>query len=41
MRASPLPNLRSTVSLWALRLDSEDLQIVQVPGRDVPANPPR
>ena len=27
--------------LTALRLDSEDLQLVQVAGRDVPANPPR
>ena len=27
--------------LTALQLDSEDLRIVQVPGRDVPANPPR
>ena len=26
--------------LTALQLDSEDLRIVQVPGRDVPANPP-
>ena len=27
--------------LTALQLDSEDLRLVQVPGRDVPANPPR
>ena len=27
--------------LTALQLDSEDLRIVQVPGRDVPAHPPR
>jgi bis(5'-nucleosyl)-tetraphosphatase (symmetrical) len=27
--------------LTALQLDSEDLRVVQVPGRDVPANPPR
>jgi bis(5'-nucleosyl)-tetraphosphatase (symmetrical) len=27
--------------LTALRLDSDDLQVVQVPGRDVPASPPR
>ena len=27
--------------LTALQLDSEDLRIVQVPGRDVPPNPPR
>jgi len=27
--------------LTALQLDSEELRIVQVPGRDVPANLPR
>jgi bis(5'-nucleosyl)-tetraphosphatase (symmetrical) len=27
--------------LTSLQLDSEDLRVVQVPGRDVPANPPR
>jgi len=27
--------------LTALQLDSEELRLVQVPGRDVPANPPR
>ena len=27
--------------LTALQLDTDDLRIVQVPGRDVPANPPR
>jgi len=27
--------------LTALQLDSEDLRVVQVPGRDVPADPPR
>lgn len=27
--------------LTALRLDTDGLQVVQVPGRDVPANPPR
>lgn len=27
--------------LTALRLDSEELRVVQVPGRDVPANPPQ
>ena len=27
--------------LTALRLDGEDLQVVQVPGRDTPASPPR
>lgn len=27
--------------LTALQLDSEELRVVQVPGRDVPANPPR
>jgi len=27
--------------LTALQLDSEDLRVVQVKGRDVPANPPK